>query len=125
MSHLKDERRELQARYKRLKALSSHEASQERATISEMLRECDSKILIEKATQWGIEVRDKPDWYSQKIDQEGGVLTLFLPYLNQTATAILTHRIRKARMAYWKGWAEVLVTILSLLVAILALMLKR
>lgn len=126
MSDLKDQRRELLTTIRRLKALPrSEEVAQERARCSEALRECESKMLIEKATRWGIEVPDNKEWYAVESGSRAQDFFIILPYLNQTGTAILRHRIRKARMAYWKGCAEILITVLSLIVAILALLLKR
>lgn len=123
---LKDQRRELLATIKRLKALPrSDEIAQEVGVSFEMLRECESKMLIQKATRWGIDVPYKPEWYVVESGSRTQDFYVTLPYLNQTGTAILTQRIRKARLAYWKGWAEILITVLSLIVAILALLLKR
>ncbi|HKB66318.1 MAG TPA: hypothetical protein VKC61_10715 [Pyrinomonadaceae bacterium] len=120
LSWLKTERSELQAKYNRLKA-SPHtpEVAQERATTSELLRQWDTKILIHKAALWGIEGPRDEDWYVQETNAPIRILT---PYLNDSAVAILAHRIKVARFAYWKGWAEILITVLSLLVAILALL---
>lgn len=118
---LKSERRELQAKLKKLRTLpGSPDVAQERATTSELIRECDSKLLIQKATRWGIEVPSKPDWYS--VQNKSLTVNVILPYLNDTATAILSHQIRKAKLAYWQALAGIIITILSLVVATLALL---
>lgn len=118
---LKSERRELQAKLKRLRTVPhSPEVAQERATTSELIRDYDSKLLILKATQWGIEVPSKPDWYS--VQNKSGTANVILPYLNDKATAILSHKIRKAKLAYWQALAGIIITILSLVVATLALL---
>lgn len=120
MSDLTNERRRLKSEMKNLSDIKTHEAAQERARLSEQLRECESNILIERATGWGIEVLDKPEWYS--VTNKGRTVNIVLPYLNQKGTAIINHQIRIARFAYWKSWAEILIPILSLIIAILALL---
>lgn len=114
------ERKELKAKIKRLQSQPrSPEVSQEIRTTSELLWEVESGLLIKKATEWGIVVplaADKPDWYVQTNANQ---------YLTEEAKAILNRRIRKTRFASYKGYAELVTTILSLVVAILALFLSR
>jgi len=119
MFGFESERKALKAKIKRLQTEPrSPEVSQELRATSELLWECESIILIGKATRWGIEVPlagDKPDWYVQTNANQ---------YLTESAKAILNRRIRKTRFASYKGYAEIITTILSLIVAILALFLK-
>jgi hypothetical protein len=44
--------------------------------------------------------------------------------LNEIGKAVITKQIRTERLAYWKGWAEILIPVLSLIVAIIALLKK-
>jgi hypothetical protein len=121
--NLRGWRRELRAKYKELKSLpKSPEVAKERATVAELIRECESKLLIEKATQWGIDTPTDSDSYAQETNANLRIIT---PYLNQAAKAVLIHKIRSARFAYWKAWSEILIPILSLIVAILALIRVR
>ena len=122
MSEVKDQRRQIKAQVNSLRHPNTPADAQERAKLSEMLRECESNMLIERATRWGIEVCDKPEWYSQT--NKTGTVKILLPYLNQAGTAVLTHQIRMAKFAYWKVGSEILIPILSLTVAILALLRK-
>lgn len=121
--NLREARRELRAKLKHLRSLpNSPETAQERATVAEIIRECESKILIEKAARWGIEPPNDTDSHAQETNARLRIIT---PYLNRAAQAILIHKIRSARFAYWKSWSEILIPILSLLVAILAILKAR
>lgn len=121
-NYLKSEQRRLQQEYERFKSLPrSPEIDKERATAAIRLRHHEIKTIIFEAATWGIEPPKDRDWYLVE-DCETEIVT---PDLNDSAIAMLQHRIRDARLAYWKGWAEMLIPILSLLVAIIALLITR
>jgi hypothetical protein len=123
LTYLKAENRRLQDEYKKLKSLPrSAEADQERATAAIRLRHHEIKMLIYKAAMWGVEPPKERDWYLAETNSELKIVT---PDLNDSAVAMIQHRIRNARLEYWKGWAQMLIPILSLLIAILALLIKR
>jgi hypothetical protein len=42
--------------------------------------------------------------------------------LNEAGKAAITRLIRNEQFSYWKRWAEILIPVLSLIVAIIALM---
>src|ERR1043165_840925 len=114
LSYLKDERRRLEGEYKRLRSLPrSAEVDQERATAAIRVRHHEIKMLIYKAAMWGIEPPKDRDWYVLETDSDVKIIT---PDLNDSAIAMMKHRIRNARLTYWKGWAEMLIPILSLLI---------
>jgi hypothetical protein len=46
---------------------------------------------------------------------------LTLDRLNDRGRAAVIGQIRDARLAYWKGWTDLLIPILALLIAVLAL----
>ncbi len=104
------------------------------ATINcaKLVRKYESEAIIHGAETWGIEIQSKPDWYEtdqvtgfgiqdalKNIDQKRRIT-----FLSEKGFTMITKQIREARFAYWKGWAGILIPILSLIVAILAL-LKR
>jgi hypothetical protein len=101
-----------------------------REEISDHLDIYESRYLIRKAESFGIEVPYKEEWHCFQIkDAEPGkvtgeVITRIKEPLNNLGVAVITKQIRDVRFAYWKGWAEILIPILSLVLAILAL-LKR
>jgi hypothetical protein len=88
----------------------------------------ESNIVIRKAPKYGIDIpsaREKPEsWVDDRDEQyEDGVPADMLPlvstqWLSFKGRAIVTSQIH----AYWKGWVELLITVLALVVAILALL---
>jgi len=52
------------------------------------------------------------------VDADEGVIDR---WLNETDRTMVSKLIRAERFAYWKSWADMLVPILALIVAILAL----
>jgi hypothetical protein len=93
-----------------------------------LLDEYESRYLIRKAQRWGIEVPYKREWYSTEItnpdpdNMVGEKVTILQDWLNPIGKAVVTKQIRDERFAFWKGWAEILIPILSLTVAIVALL---
>lgn len=122
LTYLKAENRRLQNDYKRLKSLPrSSEVDQERATAAIRLRHHEIKMLVYEAATWGIEPPKESDWYLAETNSP----KIVTPDLNDLAVARIQHRIRNARLEYWRGYAQMLIPILSLLVAIIALLIKR
>ena len=93
-------------------------------------QEYDSSGLLQEAVKWGIPATN-PEWRIEFIETDRYRIP-HSPYellqrkknmtwLNETGRSILKKQIRDARFAYWKGWAEIIIPILALLVAIIAL----
>lgn len=95
-----------------------------------ILAELETNYLVRKAESWGIEVPRKRDWFvvESKTDTMDTILLEAAievrDTLNNLGKAVITKQIREARFAYWKAWADILIPILALVVAIIAL-LKR
>jgi hypothetical protein len=98
---------------------------------SALERQYLSKLLIEEAESWGIEVPERNDWREIIVISGIGVdstntvdPTIEWPVtiLSVKGRTMITKQIREARLAYWKSWAEILIPILSLVVAIIALL---
>ncbi len=95
-----------------------------------LLDEYESRYLIRKAQTWGIEVPYKREWYSVEVKNPdpdnmlGEKVTVFQDWLNDIGKAVVTKQIRDERFAYWRGWAGILIPILSLMIAIIALLKK-
>lgn len=90
-----------------------------------VLKQWNSDKLIQEAIQWGVEIPDREDWWTEYISESPSRLhTQKLEWLSPIGQTMVSKQIRDARFAYWKGWAEILIPILSLLVAIIAI-LKR
>jgi hypothetical protein len=87
----------------------------------QLLLEYESSDLVQEALRWGIDV--DPEWHVELIDTDSHTMPqLKQPaWLNETGRMKLRKQIRDARFAYWKGWAEIIIPILALLVAIIAL----
>jgi len=88
-----------------------------------LLEEYESRYLIRKAQSWGIEVSYRQEWYTLKDrnDDPGTSGDRAVLLLNEAGKAAITKQIRNEQFAYWKHWAEILIPILSLIVAIIAL----
>ena len=106
---------------------------QELDRLQGLLGQLDSQLLEREAVTWGIDIPDssnKPDWYTAKTknpypdDLPGEMVMLVNDWLNEKGRTIVTKQIRDARFEYWRGWAQILIPILSLIVAILALLKK-
>lgn len=92
------------------------------AETGEILRELsvyETRKMRQRADKWGI---DLPPFDSDD-DWEKHSWTGHLS-LTQAATAKVNRKIGEAKLTYWERWAKILVPILSLLVAILALLVK-
>lgn len=90
---------------------------EERQAQLALLDEYESHYLIRKAQRWGIEVPYKEEWYIVKERNDEPVY-----WLNEIGKAAITKQIRNEQLAYWKHWSEILIPILSLIVAIIALL---
>jgi hypothetical protein len=93
-----------------------------------LIEQYDSRVLEKQAERFGIEIPVRPDWFSTEI-KPANADTLdsrdtIDRWLNETGRTMITKQVRDARFAYWKGWAEILVPILALIVAIIALLKK-
>jgi hypothetical protein len=98
----------------------SDAVAQEATAFYDPLNRRLSYLLTEKlkdqAQRWGVEVpsvSDQPEWWA---GPEKG-----LRYLNHHGLARVQRLVRNARRAEIKWWAELLVPILALIVAILSL----
>lgn len=95
-----------------------------------LLDEYESRYLIRKAQSWGIEVPYKREWYTvesknpDSANMPGETVMVFQDWLNEIGKAVVTKQIRDERFAYWRGWAQILIPIMSLAVAIIALLKK-
>jgi hypothetical protein len=92
-----------------------------------VLRQWSSDDLIKEAIRWGVEVPDRPDWWTEYKSVGPSTInpqTMSYKWLNDVGLSMISKQVRDERFEYWKGWAQILVPILSLLVAIIA-MLKR
>jgi hypothetical protein len=87
-----------------------------------MLAQYDSRVIKKEAVKWGIDIPSRLDWRDSEVNEsdERG-FTVETSWLNDIGRTMIGKQIRDARFAYWKGWAEILIPILSLIVAILAL----
>jgi hypothetical protein len=83
----------------------------------------DQRTLKRAAYRFGIPFRRVgfDEWLKVK---EGGGNPKALDNLSFEESAALRRKIADARFAYWKKWAELLIPILSLLIAIIALLKK-
>lgn len=87
----------------------------------------DSYRIERAAERWGVDIPTRPDWYSTEINKNeyasiiGGPDLYVSRWLNETGRSMLSRQIREARFIYWKGWADLLIPILALVVAALAL----
>ena len=111
---------------------SMHEAVRNHA---KLIGQYESEALVRKAESWRIEVSPKPDWRETDYISKHGLESYDLSpdntervhpvtYLSEKGFTMITKQLREARFAYWKGWAELLIPILALIVAILALLKK-
>ena len=92
-------------------------------------KEYDSSDLLQEAIKWGSR-GSKPEWRIEFIETDKYKIPhspyellqrTNMTWLNETGRSVLKKQIRDARFAYWKGWAEIVIPILALLVAIIAL----
>lgn len=90
----------------------------------QLLEVFESRLLIRKAQSFGIEVPYKAEWFTETMPDPEDPDTkheLALDRLSERGRAAVIKQIREARFAYWKGWVDLLIPILALLVAVLAL----
>lgn len=81
--------------------------------------------MRDKARRFGITLPpfdDSDCWEQGKFWEKRGEAFVAGMLLTEDGIAEVERRVREARFVYWKGWAEVLIPILSLLVAIIALL---
>jgi hypothetical protein len=104
--------------------LERDEAKEQIETYTALLKEYDSHLLIQEAVRWGIDVPHRPEWHTELKDTDPHTMPKrrTMIWLNDTGRSVVSKQIRDARFAYWKGWAEILVPVLALLVAIIALL---
>lgn len=103
---------------------------EQRDKIKKLIEQHDSRELEKQAERFGIEIPTRPDWYSTDIktisqfDQAyvNGQDTVIDRWLNETGRTMIAKQLRDARFSYWKGWADLLIPILALIVAALALL---
>jgi hypothetical protein len=88
----------------------------------------ESMVLEKDAEKWGIEIPAKPEWWDTEFisDEDRDSMNVPLervrrPWLDEKGRTMLSKRIRDARFAFWKGWVELLVPPLALIIAALAL----
>lgn len=93
------------------------------------LEQFESNIVTDSAMKWGVEISNNPDWWDddRHVLEEEGVPPDMLDsvssrWLNVTGRAIIRKRIGDAKFERFKRVAEILIPILSLVVAILALL---
>jgi hypothetical protein len=101
--------------------------AESRREITELLNAAETRYLVCIAEKWGIEVPYKREWYSFEIKNPdpgivpGETVTIYKNSLNSLGLSVINKQIRDARFAYWKGWIDLLIPILALIVAALAL----
>jgi hypothetical protein len=101
----------------------------QRAMLMKLIDQHDSRMLEKEAEKFGIEIPVRPDWFSTELiaydpdnlDDVAQPEPIVGRWLNETGRTMISKQVRDARFAYWKGWAELLVPILALIVAALAL----
>ena len=91
----------------------------------------ESNLLRQKARRMGVEIPKKPGWWDNDIEEfmalnvpAGDMDNLANWWLTEDGRSIVAKQVSDAQLAYWKRWAELLIPILSLIIAIIAL-LKR
>lgn len=104
------------------------EWKRQRAELAGQLDRLESDYIIKKAQSWGIEVPRKQEWYVGHFKNPdpdnipGETIAIEQEWLNDIGKAVITKQIRDARFAYWKGWVDLLIPILALVVALIALL---
>jgi hypothetical protein len=91
----------------------------ERQQIQMELEVLEAKRLIKAASKYGLDGLPTQEIYNSNLK---GVRPR--PYFRPQPKAQLIKMISEARFNYWKRWTELLVPILSLLIAIIALLKK-
>ena len=98
---------------------------EQRAKLQTLLAQYDSRTITRLAEKWGIDIPNRPEWYSTEIkevdpDDFDGRDTVIDRWLNEEGRTMITRQIREARFTSWKRWIDLLVPILALLVAFVA-----
>jgi len=96
-----------------------------RARLQTLLGQYDSRKITRLAERWGIDIPNRPEWYSTEIkevdpDEFDGRDTVIDRWLNEEGRTMISRQISEARFASWKRWVDLLVPILALLVALVA-----
>jgi len=105
---------------------------QRRDTLKQLIARIDSRELERMAERYGIEIPFRPEWFTTEIfmpqciiehehDHDHDFDPTVERWLNETGRTMILRQIRETRFSYWKGWADLLIPILALLVAALAL----
>ena len=92
-----------------------------------VFRQWISDDLVKEAVQWGVEVPDRTDWWTEYISVSPSTInpqSKEYRWLNDVGLSMISKHVRDARFEYWRGWAQILIPILSLIVAIIALLKK-
>jgi len=90
-----------------------------------LLAQYDSRKITRLAEKWGIDIPNRPEWYSTEIkevdpEEFDGRDTVIDRWLNEEGRTIISRQVSEARFARWKQWVDLLVPILALLVALVA-----
>jgi hypothetical protein len=86
-----------------------------------------SDDLVKEAIRWGVEVPDRLDWWTEYISVSPSTInpqSTNYKWLNDVGLSMISKQVKDAKLDYWQRWAQILVPILSLLVAIIALLKK-
>jgi hypothetical protein len=81
-----------------------------------------SDDLVKEAIKWGVEVPDRADWWKEHIWESPSKInphSIEYRWLNDVGLSMISKQVKDAKLEYWKGWSQILVPILSLLVSIL------
>ncbi len=99
----------------------------QRDSLRKAIEQDESRELEIKAERYGVEIPVRPEWFTTEIIMidfatvPEGADSITEKWLNETGRTMVAKQISEARFAYWKGWADVLIPILALIVAALAL----
>lgn len=98
----------------------------QRDKIKRLIEQHDSRQIVRQAERFGIEIPVKPEWFTTEIkhiDPDNLESEEVMDrWLNETGRTMIERQVKEARFAYWKRWADILVPILALIVAIIALL---
>lgn len=147
-SKTKDQRQELLNRVAELRALLSDarqrakdggktfdeqvELQENLGVAIRQLERFESKIVTDDAMKWGVEIPNNPDWWEddrhifagQEIPEDI-IDSLASRWLNLIGRSVINKRVEDAKFDYLKKRVELLIPILSFVLAILALLKGR
>lgn len=93
------------------------------------LEQFESKIVTDGAMKWGVEIPNNPDWWEDDRDIFAGqevpddvIDLLSSRWLNLVGRSVINKRVDDAKLDYLKKRVELLIPILSFVLAILALL---